>query len=63
VTRIMCSSVDVHHRLVLCATWRGTSPFERWRKVPAVEVGEEAPGVATSGEEPAGLLGCAGREG
>jgi hypothetical protein len=63
VPRIMGSSVDVHHRLVLCAMWRGTTLFERWRKVPAVEVVEEAPGVATSGEEPADLRGCAGREG
>ena len=60
--RIMGSSAGVHPLLVLFASLRETFVFERWRKVPAVEVEEEAPGVATSGEEPAGLQGCAGGE-
>lgn len=50
---------------VLFATLCGTPLFERWQKVTVVEVAaEKAPKVATSGEELAGLRGCAaGREG
>lgn len=58
VTRIMGSSVGVHPLLVLVATLRGTLLFERWQKVPVVEVVDGALVVAASGEEPAGLRGC-----
>ncbi len=61
----MGSSVGVHPLLVLSATLRGTPLFERWQKATLVEgVAEKAPGVAASGEEPAGLRGrAAGEEG
>ncbi len=61
---IVGSCVGVHPLLVLFATLHVPTLFERWQKVPVVEaVVEEAPGVAASGEEVAGLRGCAGREG
>lgn len=59
VPRIVGSSVGVHPLLVLFGTLRGTLLFERWQKVPVVEVVvERAPGVAASGERPAALRGC-----
>lgn len=65
VPRIMGSSVGVRPLLVLFATLSGMLLFERRQEVPVVEVVvERAPGIADSGEEPAGLRGCsAGGEG
>jgi len=65
VPRIMGSSVGVRPLLVLFAIRRGMLLFERRQEVPVVEVVvERAPGIADSGEEPAGLRGCsAGGEG
>ncbi len=51
----------VHPLLVFFATLHLLPTlFERWQKVPVVE---EATRVAASGEEFAGIRGCAGREG
>ncbi len=65
VPRVMGSSVGVRPLLVLFATLSGMLLFERRQEVPVVEVVvERAPGIADSGEEPAGLRGCsAGGEG
>ena len=58
---IVGSSLSVHPLLVFFATLHLLPTlFERWQKVPIVE---EATRVAASGEEFAGIRGCAGREG